>query len=61
MRTVIWKLNEVASTASGSRTVIESESEARKAGEAYIQKLKDEGETVLEVKEVGKKLTITLA
>lgn len=59
-RTVIWKLNDVVSLASGKPEVIESESQARIAGNEYIQKLKDEGENVIEVKEQGRKLIITL-
>ncbi len=59
-RTVIWNLRKTVSRAGGVVSTIQTENEAREDGERYIQKLKDEGETVLEVKEEGKRLYITL-
>lgn len=59
-RIVVWKLDQVISKVGGGTSVVESAENARKSGEAYIQKLKDEGEEVLEVVEENGKLFITL-
>lgn len=59
-RTVIWKLDTVYTRAGGVKSIVESSESARKAGEAYIEKLKDQGEEILSAEEIGNKLIITL-
>lgn len=59
-RLVVWKLDRVISKLNGTVSIVESAENARKSGENYIQKLKDEGEEVLSVDEFGGKLYITL-
>lgn len=60
MRTVIWKLEPVFLKTGGKTSIVESAENARKSGEEYIQRLKDDGEEVLSVEEVGNKLVIML-
>lgn len=60
MRIVVWKIGKTISRAGGKIAVIQSEEESRSEGEQYIERLQADGENILEVKEEGSKLIITL-